>query len=123
MTTKKTKAFVYGSLLSGLGNHDVLNGSKRIARDVRTAPLFTMHAYCGGFPAVVGNGEHAIRGEVYEVDSDTLQRLDRLEGHPRFYRRTMTVIDGIGECWIYLLARCDAEVIENGDWRSYHEGN
>jgi gamma-glutamylcyclotransferase (GGCT)/AIG2-like uncharacterized protein YtfP len=35
-----------------------------------------------------------VYGELYKVDELTLKRLDRLEGHPDFYRRSdITVID------------------------------
>jgi gamma-glutamylcyclotransferase (GGCT)/AIG2-like uncharacterized protein YtfP len=50
----------------------------------------------GPFP-YVRKGESKISGEVYEVSAETLNALDELEGHPNFYVRTPTSIDGFDE--------------------------
>ena len=76
---------VYGSLKRGFGNHSLLAKSRFVA-EATTEPTFTMLSL-GGFPGIVAGGETAIWCEVYEVDKETLHRLDRLEGHPDFYKR------------------------------------
>ncbi len=49
----------------------------------------------GAYPGIIAGGSTAIVGEVYEVDEATLAELDRLEGHPEFYRRTeIALADG-----------------------------
>ena len=77
--------FVYGSLLKGLGNHLVLKRA-RFVRDAHTTPAFTL-VNLGAYPGLLAGGTTAVRGEVYVVDDETLAALDRLEGHPNFYRR------------------------------------
>ena len=60
-------------------------------------------------------------GEVYEVDQATLAALDRLEGHPRFYRRTRIALEDGAAVETYLLAPEQVEgrpVIDSGNWRS-----
>ena len=42
-------------------------------------------------------------GEVYTVDSRTLQSLDYLEGHPQWYKREEIDIEGFGKAWCYLM--------------------
>lgn len=113
------KVFVYGSLLKGLGNHPLLERSRLVQAEARTPPAYTLHDL-GGFPAMVAGGSTSVVGEVYEVDGATLERLDRLEGHPRFYMRTrIRLADG---CRVstYLLRQCERPVIPSGDWRAHN---
>lgn len=119
---RTTRIFVYGSLLSGEPNHRVLARAALVAEAV-TEPRFALHDL-GAFPGMVDGGEHAIAGEVYTVDGDTLAALDRLEGVPRFYQRApIPLADGtIAET--YLLTRAQVEgrpVIANGCWRAHRK--
>ncbi|WP_415841932.1 gamma-glutamylcyclotransferase family protein, partial [Myxococcus xanthus] len=89
-----TRVFVYGTLLGGEPNHRLLRGARLIG-PARTQPRFTLYDY-GPFPALASRGKHAVEGEVYEVDALMLAALDRLESHPRFYRRTPITLDDVG---------------------------
>ncbi len=114
-----TRVFVYGTLLAGEGNHRLLASAKFVC-DARTEPAFELRDL-GAFPGLVRGGEHAVAGEVYEADAETLARLDRLEGHPRFYRRTRIALEGGTEVETYLLMPEQVEgrpVIVSGKWRS-----
>lgn len=113
------KVFVYGTLKAGFGNHHILEESKFLQVG-ETEPTFTMISL-GGFPGILDFGTTSIKGEVYEVDKETLARLDRLEGHPRWYKRTpITLNDGFEvETYIYPSdLGYGKEVIESGSWRS-----
>lgn len=77
--------FVYGSLKEGFGNHSVLGYSEKLGVHV-TKPEYSMYSL-GAYPYVKVGGTTAITGEVYAVDQDTLEDLDRLEGVPTFYNR------------------------------------
>src|SRR5262249_46638083 len=79
------RVLVYGSLLRGEGNHHVL-ARARFVRAATTSAAFELYDL-GYFPGLVAGGVTAVKGEVYDVDPETLERLDRLEGHPSFYRR------------------------------------
>lgn len=122
MTGVRVRVFVYGSLLAGEPNHRVLTGAALVGAAV-TTPAFTMHDL-GAFPGLVADGEQAVAGEVYEVDGAALARLDRLEGHPSFYRRTpITLADG-AEVETYLLTRAQVAgrpVVETGSWRAHRK--
>jgi len=57
-----------------------------------------------------------------EVDAATLAGLDQLEGHPRFYRRTLLRPDEHGEVATYPLTPAQVEgclPIDSGCWRSH----
>jgi gamma-glutamylcyclotransferase (GGCT)/AIG2-like uncharacterized protein YtfP len=114
-----TCVFVYGTLLQGEGNHDLLVGAQFLG-PARTPPRFALHDL-GGFPGLVDGGGHAVEGEVYIVGPDTLARLDQLEGHPRFYRRAPIAIEDGSIVETYLLPRDRVEerpVIASGSWRA-----
>jgi gamma-glutamylcyclotransferase (GGCT)/AIG2-like uncharacterized protein YtfP len=115
----RTRIFVYGTLLAGEPNHRLL-ATATLVGEARTEPAFELRDL-GAFPGLVRGGAHAVLGEVYEVDAATLAALDRLEGHPRFFRRTRIALDdGVG-VETYLLTPEQVEgrpVIASGNWRS-----
>lgn len=115
--SKKTLVFVYGSLMRGLFNSKLLDGSKLLGKH-ETDPKFKMFNL-GMFPGVTGGGDTPIKGEVYEVDSETLNSLDILEGHPTFYKRTKCVQTAWGKASMYILASdmaVDCERVPSGNW-------
>ena len=76
----------------------------------------------GSYPGVVeldGQDEHCyILGELYEVDDDTLARVDRLEGNGSFYTRKIVELsetDDTIEAWMYLLPKEFLD-FEKEDW-------
>ena len=100
------KVFVYGSLKRGFGNHRVLGDSKMVAMTT-TRRHYHMLSY-GAFPGVLDTREgyehFPVDGEVYEVDSNTLRDLDRLEGNGHFYQRKLVRVSGVrGKVWMYFL--------------------
>lgn len=110
------KVFVYGTLKTGYHNNHLLNGftpTPAIAHhiDLHRGP---------GFPFATRGTGTAV-GEVYHIDKLTLQRLDRLEGHPAFYKREKTKVFCEGEfdeVWIYLYPDADKyPIIECGEWK------
>jgi gamma-glutamylcyclotransferase (GGCT)/AIG2-like uncharacterized protein YtfP len=70
--------FVYGTLKKGIHNHRLLTHAKFIGYAI-TDQGYRLVA--GGFPIVLEGGNFAVKGEVYEVDDATLERLDQLEGY------------------------------------------
>jgi len=113
----RARVFVYGSLLSGEQNHPFLR-TARLLGEARTALCFEL-LDLGVFPALVP-GAAAVRGELYEVDAETLAALDELEDHPDVYRRTEIPLGDGTRALAYLLVGAppgDARVIASGDWR------
>ena len=94
----KHRIFVYGSLLSGLSNHKLLEAyDAKLIGTARTGSRFTM-LDLGAFPGIVEGNESQIVGEVYEVDHDCFAMLDRLEGYPDFYTRKR-IRTSAGRAW------------------------
>lgn len=118
--------FVYGSLLRGMYNNErLLQGpGAKFVSSACTQPGFTMVSL-GGFPGVVRGGTTSVRGEVYEVDVDTLAKLDMLEGHPNMYRRETELVEvehgrlALAFIYIWCSGRVHFSVVEHGDWRKH----
>jgi gamma-glutamylaminecyclotransferase len=81
--------FVYGTLKKGYSNNHVLtrNGTAKLLSS--NAAIRGKMYDLGPFPAVTAamNEDDFVKGEIWEVSSKDLDRLDHLEGHPRFYIR------------------------------------
>lgn len=114
------QVMVYGSLLRGFGNHYRLHKAVYKGRAVVRGTMYDL----GPYPAVSLHGGNDIHGEVYECDDDTLASLDRLEGVPHFYQRSV-VDTSFGPCYIYTMDR-DQElsvhrVVQSGDWAQHRK--
>lgn len=121
MLEKCNLVAVYGSLLSGLGNHPVIQGSKFVAH-TETKDMFKIVDYARGcFPAVtLDDAVSPIVVEVYEVEDEwTARRLDGLEGYPNFYNRTIVPLVNGMKAWIYHIEDKleDEDTIVSGDWK------
>ncbi len=90
------RIFVYGTLKRGQCNNYLLQTSKLIGE---TTVKGTMYNW-GAIPAITLKGNDEVRGEVYEITSETLNRLDVLEGYPLLYDRTQVKVDGV-DTWVY----------------------
>jgi gamma-glutamylcyclotransferase (GGCT)/AIG2-like uncharacterized protein YtfP len=114
------RVLVYGSLLSGEANHRLLAHATLVGA-ARTQAGFTLYDL-DAFPGVVAGGAGAVAGEIYEVDAATLARLDALESHPSWYRRTpITLADGSAAETYLLTPRhvAGCPVVASGDWRAH----
>ena len=88
------KVFVYGTLKRGYGNNRLLSSSKFISEAVTKDNYVLRNC---GFPyLILDKGEEArpVLGEIYEVDKETLQSLDWLEGVPNHYQRINIQVEG-----------------------------
>lgn len=83
--TNKTTVGVYGTLKQGHGNHRLLQHVERKA----VGHVSGHRLYQRGIPFLVPDetSPYEVLVELYDVDDETLERLDMLEGHPRWYCR------------------------------------
>ncbi|MDR3557263.1 MAG: gamma-glutamylcyclotransferase [Syntrophobacteraceae bacterium] len=110
--------FVYGTLRRGFENHFLLDGAIFLG-PARTRGKYAL--FSENIPYVSKTKEiSTVAGEVYRVDSPTLERIDLLEGHPNWYVREMIEVvlqDGsIVSAWIYFCPAPEGILVESGDY-------
>jgi|WetSurSiteA1Bulk_404760.scaffolds.fasta_scaffold175071_2 gamma-glutamylcyclotransferase (GGCT)/AIG2-like uncharacterized protein YtfP len=122
------KVFVYGSLLSGMGNNALLRNCTCLGK-AKTPPNFLM-IDLGWFPGIVrSDSGMAIHGEVYEVDDVILQRLNNLEGYRPtdpgngLYDRDIVSTE-YGDAFVYIYndhyGRSIKNPVPDGDWKTHY---
>lgn len=122
---KKHLVAVYGSLLSGLGNHSVIESKNtELLGEFETDPVYSMYDL-GYYPGLKEDGKTSVKLEVYAVDDITAGRVDRLEGYTEGVKATFydkkVINTPFGEAGIYTyvpLVNKD-RLVESGDWRSH----
>ena len=81
----KNHIFVYGTLKSSSWNHGLIQHCKKLCD--HTVIGFELLENKIPFMIRTNNPEDRVRGEIYECDDRTVESMDRLEGHPDWYRR------------------------------------
>ena len=84
MQKNEIKVFVYGTLMNSRSNHSYIKEQKLIGEArLDDYEMYNVRSY----PGIVPKGGEYILGELYEVSSEVLKRLDKLEGEGYLYRR------------------------------------
>lgn len=123
---KKQLVAVYGSLRQGMGNHQHYLKNANYLGEFTTEPIFTLHTL-GGYPGLKENGTTAVVMEVYEVDDETAERIDGLEGYTPgkksyFYDKiTIETPYGTAGVYIYVSPLSKDSIVESGDWKEFKE--
>jgi gamma-glutamylaminecyclotransferase len=123
---KKRIIFVYGTLKKGCSNYNrLLKGQSDFMGEAETVERMCM-VDLGYFPGVLSvPPTSTIKGELFGVSDEIVELLDRLEGHPTFYRRTpVRILTSVGStitAEIYILQssqRRVSSVIPDGRWHA-----
>ncbi|NJP37310.1 gamma-glutamylcyclotransferase [Alkalicoccus luteus] len=119
------KLFVYGTLMTGEGNHFFLTKARRLADRARVKGDLYDTGF--GYPALV-RGDGDVWGELYEVTSELLPAIDELEGFRAgrnwnlYYRTTTDVITNFGlqKALVYYYNKPvqSGNKIYSGDWKA-----
>ena len=107
---------VYGTLKKGYSNYyHYLSSAKHVGSGVTKDKHSLVVA---GLPYLIegGGGGHNVEVDVFKVDDTLLKDLDKLEGHPNWYRRKQVPITIKGKtlmCWVYFITgmRVDGRVL------------
>lgn len=116
-----TKLLVYGTLKKGYSNHRILSDATFL-QEVIVGP-YTMFNL-GAYPACTLEPSTMIQAELYEVNKETMDRCDLLEGYPAFYTRHVVRYgpEPGDEAWMYFINREKMSprtpVVETGVWKS-----
>ncbi|XP_043266131.1 putative gamma-glutamylcyclotransferase CG2811 isoform X2 [Colletes gigas] len=137
------RVFVYGTLKRGEPNNSLIqntaNGyAKFLGLGKTTIPYPLIIATKYNIPFLLkkpGVGHHVL-GEIYDVDTKMLNKLDELEEHPAFYQRSEADVlmapeakiklndnfEEVGtlmKVWIYFLPKFKASLLEGPMYSSY----
>jgi gamma-glutamylaminecyclotransferase len=96
--------FTYGTLMRGERNEHLLKDAQYICKGV-TKPKYRLFRIDGNFvfPAIIDEGDTAVKGEIYECPMSALPSMDRMEGHPHFYcRKPIELEDGLMDAVAFL---------------------
>ena len=121
---KKYLVAVYGSLRSGMGNHQYYLSDSEYKGKFTTEPEYTLYSL-QWYPGLKLNGNTSVVMEVYEVDEKTLTNLNRLEGYypgekSTFYDRIeINTPWGKAFTYIYVNELSKDSIVESGDWVMY----
>jgi gamma-glutamylcyclotransferase (GGCT)/AIG2-like uncharacterized protein YtfP len=112
------RLFVYGSLLQGEREHDLLAGAEFLGV-ARTAPEYTL-VDLGPYPALVEKGRISIVGELYLVDRKRRFSIDVKKECPVLFQRIEVRLDDDSRAETYAMR--DEQVrgkrrLGDGDWR------
>jgi len=103
--------FAYGTLMNGYGNHRYyLSQSEYLGKGEITG--YALYAV-SSFPGIVPECGEKVKGEVYQLDQDTLKRLDNLEGKGNLYLRKkveVRVNGQIVQAWTYIWNRETSDI-------------
>ncbi|XP_011053912.1 PREDICTED: putative gamma-glutamylcyclotransferase CG2811 isoform X1 [Acromyrmex echinatior] len=137
------RVFVYGTLKRSEPNHslmkDTANGYAKFLGLGKTTvqyPLVIATKYNIPFLLKKPNTGNYVFGEIYDVDSQMLKRLDALEEHPQFYERTEETVllasetalkpgkifEEVSEstkAWIYFLPKFKSSLLDGAMYESY----
>jgi gamma-glutamylcyclotransferase (GGCT)/AIG2-like uncharacterized protein YtfP len=114
--------FVYGSLRKKFWNHRTYLKNSNFIGNGETKEKYSMYAYIIPYVVETEKTSH-ILGEVYEVDEETLKKIDNLEGHPICYKRKkVPIILESGEeikAWLYFYPEPYGVLVESGNYEDY----
>ncbi|XP_018393960.1 PREDICTED: putative gamma-glutamylcyclotransferase CG2811 isoform X2 [Cyphomyrmex costatus] len=137
------RIFVYGTLKRGEPNHglikDTANGYAKFLGLGRTTvqyPLVIATKYNIPMLLKKPNTGNYVFGEIYDVDSNMMERLDELEEHPKFYVRTEETVlltseaslkpgktfEEVSEstkAWVYFLPKFRSSLLDGAMYASY----
>jgi gamma-glutamylcyclotransferase (GGCT)/AIG2-like uncharacterized protein YtfP len=123
------KIFTYGTLMSSLHNHYLLEDQNFLGQ-ARTVDRFSLLVSPSYLPYLTGRSIFGlvseVIGEVYEVTPRCLAQLDALERHPTWYERRPLLVDINGIKTQVEAYFCDypgqpghLEVVPNGDYKHF----
>lgn len=123
ITKDYTDIAVYGTLRQQYGNHGLIKGYDQVGIG------WTDNKYqltASGIPFVHPEKPVSkIRVEVYRIPNSYMNRVDGLEGHPRWYRRVPTPITLDNgekiEAELYFNTQEGSTLIESGDYEDYRK--
>ncbi len=124
MGERTCRLFVYGTLLEGHPDHELLAGAEPLgaAQTESTYSLIDLGAYA----AMVPGGTTSVHGELYLVDLATRAQIDRRRQVPILFVRSVVRLTGGGEAEAYVMSVDQVRGrrrLRHGDWKKRFVSN
>jgi gamma-glutamylcyclotransferase (GGCT)/AIG2-like uncharacterized protein YtfP len=116
---QRVRLFVYGTLKRGFAREDLMAGAV-FEGNATTQRGYALHDL-GAYPALVSAAEGTVLGELYWVEAQHLEELDRYEGCPDLYRRESIVLSDGSRAEAYVMNAAGVRGcprIDGGDFRA-----
>lgn len=108
----------YGTLRKGWGNSRLVDiPSNKYIGEGKTVEKYTMRS--SGIPYLSKEPMVNITVDLWEIDKDSLIKVDALEGHPKWYKRELVPVEvnnKIYNAYIYFNEGSNANIVESGDF-------
>ena len=111
-SSNKHRVFVYGTLIRGARNSDVMLRARLISRLAFTKEKsffmlqFQSSTDQGKYsPGVFENGNCRIKGQLYEVSDQLLRKLDKIEKNGVRYDRKIVHMSDNSLAWMYIMKK------------------
>lgn len=118
VSDKPCRIFIYGTLLPGERDHELLAGACLLGPAL-TEPSFQL-VELNVYAALIPDGNVAVHGELYATDRETRRRIDVARQVPILFQRTRLRLADGSEAETYSM---DPEQVRgkrrlaHGDWR------
>ena len=113
--------WVYGTLKAGGRLHHAMRGALLMARCRTVAGYQLLHL--GWYPGLVrlktSDPRDTVAGELYEVPTDMLEKLDEVEGAPTLFRREPVVLTDQAhhpQAYFYQGSTMGLLTVAGGEW-------
>lgn len=119
MAEDNHRLFVYGTLLEGEANHELLGGRTPVGRF--TTEAFFHLVDLGPYPALVPGGTTSVAGELYLVDLRTLLAIDVAQQVPSLFARARVRLSDGTEAESHVMSEDRVRGrrrLRHGDWRT-----
>ena len=128
MVAKSSLIFVYGTLCKNESNHYLLENADPITDQAWT--FGDLYDTCLGYPALIEGFDNKVYGELYKINDEILDNLDRLAEYSEHYlsendeyiriEQEIYTDQGIYKAYVYIYNRSISETmrrIPNGNWK------
>lgn len=124
--------FMYGSLMSGMYNHYIIEKEKFIG-EAKTEKGFTLKPACEGatFPIMIRGGSGQVVGEVYDIKAPgplwtrllNMEQISGYEPEPILIVLPEGSTKAVAVAFLYAGKELGKEVkaIKSGSWREFYE--
>lgn len=107
------KLFVYGTLKEGFPLNHCMAGAKYLGPAITKKAKFAIDTVNEMYPGII-IGRYRIKGDLYEINENIIERLDVVEGVPELFEKaTIRIKDHKDPVYVYIAGDRLCKLLEN----------